>query len=349
VGSSWYVYVPDTKKSHLTTADGESSMAALTINMPGEAENILSMEKFDGMLTKVQCTNTSIEMTFQDDATFAYAQGVWDWVNGADNHSFVMVAGPGDCGNNTNRIPYVVHHLDYDEVENTASLTAERKKWEQIAHTFEFVAGSVARPVGEVVKRDTTKTASIDFNHDLEGSFAISSGDFSARMTCTNCTTFGQFDMEFKVKQTLFVPTGASMKLSPKGVGAVADVSFSGSGTLVDGLTKSFDIISIPVSGLSIPGLLEIGPFLTVKIGAEILPISLTGTISTGATAKLSDDAVLEIDLLSPENNEFSGWEPEVETKDVTLSASVTGGVGAFLSPAVELKAEALGKSQSLS
>ena len=62
--------------------------------MPGDGENIVSMEKFDGMLTSIECANDQLTLAFEDDATFAYAQNVWDWVNGADNHSFIMVCKP---------------------------------------------------------------------------------------------------------------------------------------------------------------------------------------------------------------------------------------------------------------
>lgn len=76
--------------------------------MPGDHENILSMEKFAGMLTSVECTPQDMTLGFEDDTSFVYAQKVWDWVNGADNHTFLMVAGKGDCGNNAYRIPYLV-------------------------------------------------------------------------------------------------------------------------------------------------------------------------------------------------------------------------------------------------
>lgn len=96
----------------------------LTVFMPGDNENILSMEKFKGMLTSVKCNRLGMTLAFEDDSSFAYAQRTWDWVNGADNHTFVMVAGQGDCGNNTRRLPYLVSTIAYDEEQNTARLTA---------------------------------------------------------------------------------------------------------------------------------------------------------------------------------------------------------------------------------
>jgi hypothetical protein len=318
--------------------------------MPGDAENILSMENFDGMLTAVECNNATIAMTFESDATFNYAQQTWDWVNGAANRSFVMVAAPGNCGNNTNRQPYVVSSIQYDETANKATLAATKGNWTTIAHSYDLVVGSVAQNAsgpsvqnGTKHKRDIEDTSSIDFNHDMTGSFGLGIGKLDARITCLNCSTTGQFDMEFKISQKLFVPTGASMKFSPKGVTAIAQMKLSGSGDLTDALTKTFDILSIPISGLKIPGVLDFGPFLTVSIGAELTAITLTAGVTSGATGSLSDEAIVEMDLLNPEENKFSGWEPTVNIIDVTVDGSISGGVAVFMQPSMELKFEALG------
>lgn len=299
------------------------------------------------MLTSVQCNDDNIEMTFEDDAAFAYAQKTWDWVNGAENSSFVMIAGVGICGDNTGRIPFVVSSIACDEEANKATLTASQSDWTSIAHTYDLVAGGFSDipAAGAVQARDIDKTASIDFVHDFPFSFALGVPPLEARIACTNCSSTGSFEMEFKVSQKLFIPTGASMKIKPKGVSAIAQIKLSGSGDVTDSLVKEFDIIEIPISGIKIPGILELGPFLTVSVGAELSAISISAGVQSGATAKLSDDAILEVDLLNPDKNTFSGWEPEIDTIDVRVDGSITGGVAVFLKPAVELKAEALGKS----
>ncbi|KAF2110508.1 hypothetical protein BDV96DRAFT_604072 [Lophiotrema nucula] len=326
--------------------DDNSAIASLKVQMPGETENILSMEKFDGMVNSVQCNSDNIAMTFKDDATFAYAQKMWDWVNGEANHSFVMVAGPGDCGNNTNRQPFVISSLAYDEVANKATLAANKSDWQTIAHSYDLVVGSVAQTpeTADKERRDIDKTTSVDFNHDLPFSFAIGVGNKEARIACTNCSTTGQFDVQFTVSQKLFIPTGASMKISPKGVSAIAQIKLSGSVDVTDALTKEFDIIKIPIDALTIPGVLDFGPFLTVSVGAELSAISLTAGIQSGLTAKIDDAAVAEFDLLDPSKNSFSGWDPQLDTVDLRVDASISGGVAVFLKPAIELKAEALGK-----
>jgi hypothetical protein len=313
--------------------------------MTGPEEHILSMEKFDGMLKKVDCNNSTIAMTFDGDASFAYAQKVWDWVNGAQNRSFIMVATPGKCGPNTDRQPYVVKSIKYDEAANKATLAATAGEWTKVAHSYDLVVGSVAHdPTSQkgVQKRDFEDSSSIDFN-DMTGSFAFGIGKLEARITCLNCSTTGQFDMEFKISQKLFVPTGASVKISPKGVTAIAQMKLSGSGDLTDALTKTFDILSIPVSGLKIPGVLDFGPFITVSIGAQLTAITLTAGVTSGANGTLSDDAIVEMDLLSPEKNKFSSWMPKVDIMDVTVDGSISGGVAVFMQPSMELKFEVLG------
>ncbi|KAF2013031.1 hypothetical protein BU24DRAFT_412333 [Aaosphaeria arxii CBS 175.79] len=327
--------------------DGVSSVANLTVYMGGSTEGILNMERFDGMLTDIQCGNESISMTFQDDETFAYAQRTWDWVNGAENNSFVMIAGVGDCGNNTRRLPYVVSTMQYDEVANRAVLAARLSDWQAVAHSYDFVVGSVAQdPVSKkaISRRDIDKTTSIDFNHSLNGSVAFSVGDVEARVVCLECGSAGQFDMEFKISQKIGIPTGASMKISPKGVSAVAKMKLIGSVSVTDALEKSIDLLDIPISGLKIPGILDLGPFLTVALAAELSSITVSAAVSMGATAKFSDEAILNVDLLNPDENEFSGWEPTVDVDDVAVEGSINGGVAAFLKPSVNLKAEALGK-----
>lgn len=303
------------------------------------------MEHFDGMLTDVTCSENTISMTFEEDAAFAYAQATWDWVNGADNHSFVMVAGPGDCGSNPNRIPFMVSCIQYNETTNTALLSVNQSDWKSIAHSFDLVVGSTGQDSSTDVRaRDITKNTAIDFNHDFPFSLALSKGPLDAKLACTNCSTTGQFAIEFRVSQKFLVPTGASMKIVPQGISAIGQVKLSGSGELTEPISKTFDILSIPLSALNIPGVLEFGPFLAVAVGASLSPVSLSGGISAGATASFSNDAVLSVDLLDSTKNTFQGWTPNVKSLGVTVDASVTTTFGVFLQPSVEIRAEALGE-----
>ena len=94
-----------------------------------------------------------------------------------------------------------------------------------------------------------------------------------------------------------------------------------------------------------IPGVFELGPFLTIALGAQLTGISVTAGVTSGAQGSLSDDAVVEMNLLDPSENTFSGWEPNVELLETSVDGSISGGTQVFLQGSLELKANALSKS----
>jgi hypothetical protein len=314
--------------------------------MPGDTENILSLEKFYGMLISVDCTKEGVTLQFKDDETFAYAKRVWDWVNGADDHSFVMVAGAGDCGMNEHRQPFLVSKLAYDEDQNIAHLTADPKDWQAIAHTYNLTVGDLSMPEVDGLKaRDVTKDLSLDVSTSFPFSFKVTEDGLSSQLECSDCGTTGHVQFELKVSTVLFIPTGASMKLSPKSVSAKAQIKWTESGELTKSKTFKKTIVSIPLESITIPGgIVDIGPNLDIDVGFEISAISGSASISSGATVSLSDSAIVEINLLNPSENKFSGWTPSVNPIPVTVDAKISGGIAIFAQPSLKLVAEAIGK-----
>lgn len=116
------------------------------------------------MLLSCTTTRTGLELQFEDDLTFAYAQRVWDWVNGADNHTFLMIVGAGGCSNNPYRVPYSVSDIAYDQDLNIAHLNATTGSWRDLAQSFQLRVGNVATPQiplgGGLRGRDITKQLS---------------------------------------------------------------------------------------------------------------------------------------------------------------------------------------------
>ena len=318
--------------------------------MPGDIENILSMERFQGMLKSVRCTDQEMTLQFIDDATFAYAQRVWDWVNGADNHTFVMVAGAGDCGNNTHRQPFLVSKIAYDEAQNIAHLTANTQDWQAAAHTYDLQVGHVPHPnTSDHTARDISKDLSLDVSSSFPFSVQTTLGGLTTTLACSKCGTTGSIAFELKVSQKLLIPTGASITISPKGVSAQAQIKLSESGDLTESKTFSKRVATIPLESITIPGgILNLGPNLDIDVGFEISSISGSASISSGATISLSDSAILELDLLNPSNNKFSGWTPSVDPIPLSIDAKISGGVAIFAQPSLKLVAEAIGEWQMI-
>jgi hypothetical protein len=326
----------------------DAVLGNLTVFMPGDYENILSMEKFAGMLTSVECAPQSLTLGFDGDSSFAYAQRVWDWVNGADNHTFLMVTGKGDCGPNTLRTPYLVSSIAYDEEHNIAHLNATAGAWKDLAHSYELRVGSVpmSNDLG-LQRRDYTQDAAIDLSGNFAFKNKVKTGPVSGELVCDPCYTAGKMKFEFVIKTKFLVPVGLRFRLNPQGVQARAALRLSLASdynSKVD-LFK-FPIAKVPLLGVSIPGgILTLGPVLDVQAGGELTAFEGAVSVVTGATATLPDSAVLQADLLSPSNNEFSSWVPSFVKDDLTMRAKVSMNFKLFLEPALEIEAEALGKT----
>lgn len=314
--------------------------------MPHEHENVLSMEEFHGMLSSVECSPHDMNLGFKDDQSFAYAKQVWDWVNGADNHTFLMVAGKGDCGNNTHRTPYLISQITYDEKHNIAHLNATVGTWKDLAHSYELRVGKV--PMDKSLglrRRDWTHDTYMDLSANLGTKVKVETGSVSGELVCDPCYTAGRMHFEFVIKTWVFVPHDVALRLNPEGVKVAATLRLnlaSNFGTKIK--LPSFDFPKIPLGGVSIPGgVLTIGPVLEITLGGEV---KLEGSVSViaGASATLPDSALLEADLLSPENNQFSNWNPDVTTTPLKVQAKASANWKEYLQPALNLEAEALGK-----
>lgn len=331
----------------------DAILANFTVYMPGEFENIVTMERFYGMLKSVNCTDHDMTLTFNDDATFAYAQRVWDWVNGADNHTFVMIAGVGDCEWNKQRQPYNVSTITYDEVGNVARLITKQTSWKTIAHSYDLNVGHVPitdnrLSMGDVSKDLSLRDVSKDFSIDVSSAFPfhieIPKNGLTTTLECTSCTTSGKINLELKASQKNFIPTGASIKISPQGVSAKAEIKLTESGQLTEAIEFEKSIQQIPLEAIKIPGIVNIGPNLDILVGFEISSIEGSASISTGATASLKDSAIVELNLLTPSDNKFSDWTPDVQKLPVVVDAKVSGGLQIYAKPAIKLVAEVLGR-----
>ena len=309
------------------------------------------MEKFDGLLTHVECNQHGLSLTFKDDASFAYAQRVWDWVNGADNHTFLTVVGKGNCGDNPRRLLYLVSSLAYDEEHNVAKLKATTGEWKDLAHTYELRVGSVPmkNDVG-LRRRDYTKSASISLAQEFPAKVEMEVGSISAELECDPCSIEGGLDLEFVIKTKFFVPVGFQFRAAPQDVKleAVVGVTVSSDfNTTKDDprMGKEWSLGKFPLDGITIPdGILTVGPVIDFQWGWETAAIELGFSFKTGATATFSNDAIVQADLLSPQNNHFSGWTPIFKPVPLTAEGELSSYIQVFINPALELEAEALGK-----
>ncbi|TLD36568.1 hypothetical protein E2P81_ATG02350 [Venturia nashicola] len=125
--------------------NGHEIGARLKVEMPGEDEFILSTTRFRGMTKWMSCSRggKAITIAFNNNETFDYAKKTWDWVNGANNRSFIMVAEPWDCPWNVHRVPFIVKTLRFNGAENVAYLESELSDWATTAPIHDLIVGFV--------------------------------------------------------------------------------------------------------------------------------------------------------------------------------------------------------------
>ena len=329
--------------------ENQAALGNLTVFMPDAQENILSMERFNDMLTSVNCTQSSIDMAFRDDDTFAYAKAVWDWVNGEENDTFVMVVGTGACGWNTeHRQPFRVTTLAFDEDANIAHLMAEALEWAQAIHTYKLNVGGL--PSKDLQKRgfgeiNYNKDLSIDFNHQFPvDTISLPMPDgVTATLDLSNCSTAGAFAFQFNLETFLLIPKKAEMSVHPQGVSLTVAPSLTLAGNISEPRTADITLARINLAGIQIPaGILDIGPEVVLSVGATVGPLQGETTIEAGVVYSLDDGAVASVDIMGFEA-EQSGWTPRVEETPLTVTAELDGTVKAFVKAELELAAKAFG------
>ena len=284
-------------------------------------------------------------LVFNDQQGLEYAQRSWDWVNKADSHAFILVAGADDCHWNAHRQPFNVTNVVYDKATDKASLTATPLDWKTAAHSYDLsVSHAPAASKGPIQARDSDKDGSLSFAHQFPFSQSITGNGLTTTLACTDCASTGSINYDFKVSTRLKFPTDASLRLTPSGVGATATLKLTESGELTEALSTSVPIFSVPLDGVKVDGLLDVGPSLDFSVGIGVTAVTGSASITGGASLSLPDSSVAFFDLLHPSKNTFSGWTPTVSAVPVSLDAKIEATLNVYAQSALNLDFKALGK-----
>ncbi|KAJ9657809.1 hypothetical protein H2201_008022 [Coniosporium apollinis] len=286
-------------------ADGSDVVLGnFTVYTLGDTENILSMEKFEPLLTSVE---------------------LWDWVNGADDHSFLMVAGAGDCGDNPHRVPYLVHSIQYDEAANTARLDATTDEWKNLVHSYELRVGRVTPQPGIKLRRkDGDDSTAFSVTKAFPFEVKVEAGPVAGKLECDDCELSGSLNVNMHV--TFGLPD-------------IIDKAFKKEVVL----KKSALPQPIPLYAITLGGFMRLGAFTEVVIGVEATGFEGTIAVESGATATVPDTAFVEVDFKNLDGGiKRSSWVPKVDVAPVTISGQMSTKVQVFVAPALKLEASAL-------
>ncbi|PIG86784.1 hypothetical protein AARAC_002944 [Aspergillus arachidicola] len=332
---SHHVHLEPQKKDsfHWTASqNGQPAFAEFAVETDDDT-SVVSMERFESLLKSVHCTNTSLAVNFKNQKSFEYTKRAWKWVNDIERNTLIVVAGTGQCGWNTHRVPFAVSKIEFDDHAKTAKLQARRSEWKDVFHSFELSVGRVAKEEvhdaciapQHTKRKEHEKTMTMSFDHPWnlpQKDFSTPEDAFSLTLSCDQCGTEGSFELGFYLRNENHIPKAATFTLTPHGVSVRIGPKLTLSGDFTEEYSQQFDLAKIPIYGYSIPGVLDLGPEIVFSLGISVGPVAGSASVSSGIDISLLDSAELKIDLLSP-HVVHSGWTPQV--------------------PAIQLAAEALG------
>lgn len=320
-------------------------------------EYILAMENFAKRMKSINCgaPGQPMILEFSDAESLKYAKSAWKWIDDADINHFTLVTEPNMCFQGDDRSPYLVSAIKFDDTKLTAEITAEEKKWEEVAHTFrlnlshEYVDPSTANVTYPHLARRGDDGTQMDISHTFNGelfNYAKDSKETAgmALSADVELTTEGSIIADFDVETILGFPKDATLTIHPQGVNGILKLFLNADGKL--GKELQWDMkpeIEIPVQALKIGKLLEIGPFITMGVHFGSSALEGTSEMSFGAKAKIKDEAKVDVRLKKPEENSISGWKPDFEKIDPAFSAEIGGNVRVWSELGVQMKAEVLG------
>ncbi|KAL2022460.1 hypothetical protein VTK56DRAFT_5289 [Thermocarpiscus australiensis] len=344
----------------------DGTVAKLRIQTPGETENIVNLELIDDMVRQITCppSNSSgpFKLRFAEEADFNDAQDIWQWVNQQVDNHFLLLVGAGMCGWNADRIVYNITDLVYNDEAETAILQAQRTTWKQAAHTFDLTIGTAAVPPPRQQSNSTTFVAHRRrglFSPSVSPSFSIplasnltskslslslpSPAALTASATCLDCHTSGSLAVQAHFAAEFFTLKDASIQVSlpdddgdGAGLSATAVLSLALKGDVVDPVTRTVPLFEISPAGVSIPGIVTLGPTVGVSLGMEVGRVTAGVAVTMGGTASVAAGSVATLDFLDEKGTGSTGWGVEFrKEEDFKADASVETKAAVFLRAAV--------------
>jgi len=207
-------------------------------------------------------------------------------------------------------------------------------------------ADAVGSALDSATSADLNPNFSIPFGSDFSGkSLSFSEDGLEISASCTECFTTGSLDIRGRFRAEQFELQEAWIEASTDGLSAKAVIGLTLKGDLAEDklAEKSVPVFKISPAGVSIPGVLTIGPTVTVELGAEISQIKGGITVSLGGTAAIPP-STSRLDFLDRSGTTATGWDPNFKAEPFKADAFIEAKASAFLKAAIGLEISAVGR-----
>ncbi|KAH6711513.1 hypothetical protein BKA61DRAFT_676713 [Leptodontidium sp. MPI-SDFR-AT-0119] len=289
-------------------------------------------------IINVDCTADSVAVTFNDTTTFEKAQSAWA---SSSNASMVLITNHlGDCDAELERSYFLTNSISFDSDTLVATASTQAANISTVATYTTIAFGSVEAGVTNTTndKRDlvidpryTFSPAialaedTVLFEYDPYLTITADNASFSSDITFSGYLAYNwwlwkldafYFDIDAGFKADLAL--SADVKASYETAFSYAPASL--------------------YYGVSVPGVLELGPMLQFSVGTEI-GVSAAAHLSTAFEVALANGNI-HLDVLNSKNTGVSGWTPTY-----SATADINGQVQAYLNPSASLTVEIAAKA----
>uniref|UniRef100_A0A8H7MY56 Peptidase A1 domain-containing protein n=1 Tax=Bionectria ochroleuca TaxID=29856 RepID=A0A8H7MY56_BIOOC len=357
----------------------DDPIAEVHLRMKNETEGFVNTGFFDDLIESMSCPEQGkgdLVMKFSRDIDMDDVSTLWEWVRKAEDNRLVFMIADRGCGWNEGRVMYRVNDIDFLP-DYTAVLKAKKIDWCKSLHKCQIrIRGKSIRPLnplGFLSKRgefwdsvkDTAKAVKDDVSEEIdevtdkisenvdEAKEKVKEKAHEAKEKVTEMVkdgiskvAEGEHDKQFSIPfQMDFSGKGlgfkeASVELTTDGIRATTILSLGVKGKISKSLIeKSLPIFKVSPAGIAIPGVVTIGPTITVALKAATLdflkenktsaegwdvdmeshPIEIDGFVEAKTYLSMSPSLGLEISLLE------TGFAAELSASLPYLAASVRG------------------------
>lgn len=290
---------------------------------------ILNSHSFSNLVQKVDCAaDDTIKVTMSSNGDTKAAETSWAWVNKEPSNTAVYIVDGANCGGQHGRQPYYVTSIEYDHDNMIASMAAKLGEWTEFIDDAEInIKGEMAPQTpganSTLVSRGLSKHVAIHIDHDFSSPIiATNIKGVTVGVSCAECKTQGTLDADI----SLSLKHGFKASVTARdNVALSALISLSASGTFVDPIvSKSIRIGTIGLPGLSIGGIVDLGPELTLDAKASLGGVSAKVDARFGGAMSFANGQTISIGKGSTTiQPSFSALPPSL-TGSVSVSGSVS-------------------------
>ncbi|KAK4110866.1 hypothetical protein N656DRAFT_799594 [Canariomyces notabilis] len=212
---------------------------------------------------------------------------------------------------------------------------------DKIEEGIEHIGDKIEEAIGQF---DTSPSLSIPLGSNLTGkalSFSVpgaapGGGDISLAASCITCTTSGSIWVQAHFAAKKFQMTDAALEISlPDPIVADVVLGVTLSAALTQPLTRTIPVFAPPLGGVKIPGVISLGPQVTLSLGAEIGAVRGSVGVTMGGRASINKDSKARLDFLDEKRTGKTGWDVNFDNEQFKVDTSVEVGAAGFVRGAI--------------